>query len=67
MGDIKEPHHEGRCGACWDAGADKTDQDLLTITNGAFLLSVYYYTLIQFLCNLQIINYTLVCEIQIYG
>lgn len=42
----------GRCGACWDAGADKTDQDLLTITNGAFLFSVYYYTLIQFLCNL---------------
>lgn len=46
MGDIKEPHREGRRGAWWDAGADKTDQDPLTITKGAFLFRVCYYTLI---------------------
>lgn len=40
MGDIKEPHREGRRGAWWDAGPDKTDQDPLTITNGAFLFCV---------------------------
>lgn len=38
MGDIKEPHREGRRGAWWDAGPDKTDQDPLKITNGAFPL-----------------------------
>lgn len=40
MGDIKEPHREGRRGAWWDAGPDKTDQDPPTITNGAFLFCV---------------------------
>lgn len=40
MGDIKEPRREGRRGAWWDAGPDKTDQDPLTITNGAFLFCV---------------------------
>lgn len=40
MGDIKEPHREGRRGAWWGAGPDKTDQDPLKITNGAFLFCV---------------------------